>query len=109
MPGEIGNYAIQGEIGHGASSTVVLAKSQTGLVAIKCISKKNIPVSSWVRDRSWGTVPREVAILSKLDHPGIIGFIEKMEDDMVLSLFYQVCLHCHRTSRQSCDQQRIAS
>ncbi|KAI8914165.1 kinase-like domain-containing protein [Gorgonomyces haynaldii] len=74
-----------------------LAKTHSGYilrsdrVCIKAISKSKIPFQDWCRDRKLGSVTREVYILSRLEHPGIIKFVETLQDHD----FFYICMEYH--------------
>lgn len=82
-------YVLGEEIGAGATGFVLAATEiATGKpVTIKFILKERIPVTHWKRDRQMGTVPVEIFMLKRLQHPNIISFIEFFEDN---TFFYLV-------------------
>lgn len=73
-------YEIQREIGRGASSVVYLARqvSVDRLVAIKAISLSAADETSIKRQR------REAAVLSRLQHPGIVQIYDVVEAETLL-------------------------
>lgn len=90
-------YSLGKVLGHGACSIVCLAtlnnsnESQSNesdeLFAVKFIQKDRIPISKWTRDRKLGgSVPLEISILSRIQHPNIIKFIEYFEDEKFIYL-----------------------
>jgi serine/threonine protein kinase len=91
----IAGYLVVSVLGCSHSSVfaaVSTPKSQH--VAIKRLDKLLIATCCWVRSRL-GVVPKEVAILTRLSHPGIIKLIEIVEDD---NFIYIVMERSHHTN-----------
>ena len=84
--GALQKCSILEELGHGVQGKVFSCLYQDKPVAIKCILKSKIPVSDWTRDRALGSVTKEIFILKRLEHKGIIGFVDKLEDEDYLYL-----------------------
>ncbi|KAJ3311946.1 hypothetical protein HDV04_003555 [Boothiomyces sp. JEL0838] len=83
-------YNLERVLGQGVSGTVYKSVriSDNLPTAIKIIPKNSGTIYRWKYDRSLGTtVPMEVFILKRLDFPGIVKFIEFLED---LNYFYLV-------------------
>ena len=75
-------FEIFDTLGSGAYGHVVRARDITtnNTVAIKTISKDKIPFTQFTNDRTRGHIPKEAFILSRLNHPNIIGFIDILQD-----------------------------
>lgn len=76
-------YEIGEILGQGAYGVVWKATSvKTGdKFAIKCSWKKDVPYTYIMRDRQRGLVPQEVFVLSRLQHPNIIRFVDYCHDE----------------------------
>ncbi|KAJ3084412.1 hypothetical protein HK102_000667 [Quaeritorhiza haematococci] len=83
------------EYGAGATGFVVagLRKEDSRDVAVKFILKDRIPVSSWIRDRQAGTIPMEIYILKRLNHPNIVKYLDFYEDNK----FFYFVMESHGT------------
>ncbi|KAG8965714.1 hypothetical protein FRC03_000254 [Tulasnella sp. 419] len=71
--------AVLGSGGYGFVMTAVHLGSGTE-VAVKFILRERVPPNGWAHDPQLGMVPIEVVVLRKVDHPGIIRFIEFFSD-----------------------------
>ena len=87
-PGEVGGYLNEYEdlrtLGRGASGFVQLAKRKKlnkFEVVTKYILKSRIYKENWINDNRYGTIPLEISILCKLDHPNIIKVLEVFQDN----------------------------
>ncbi|RKP02726.1 hypothetical protein CXG81DRAFT_1970, partial [Caulochytrium protostelioides] len=87
-PGFMAHYELNEILGEGISSFVSAStRRRDGMTtATKFLFKERILVSSWVRDRVLGTVPRELSILRRLKHPNIIEFLDCYEDEWYIYL-----------------------
>lgn len=76
------------ELGRGGTGFVMSAtrKSDGADMAVKFMYKDRIPVEHWIRDRALGTVPREVFVLKRLKHKGIVAFDAYFEDEKVRTI-----------------------
>ncbi|KAJ3156611.1 hypothetical protein HDU89_004393 [Geranomyces variabilis] len=76
-------YAVNVELGAGATGFVCAAtrREDSAQVAVKFMYKDRIPITHWLRDRQLGgTVPLEIFILKRLDHPHVVKFLDFFED-----------------------------
>ncbi|KAJ3052821.1 hypothetical protein HK097_005583, partial [Rhizophlyctis rosea] len=89
-------YELTEELGAGATGFVCSARRKTDgvTVAVKFMYKDRIPVTSWLRDRQLGTVPLEVFILKRLNHPSIVKFLGYYED----TKFFYLVMESHGTA-----------
>ncbi|KAI8893458.1 kinase-like domain-containing protein [Globomyces pollinis-pini] len=81
-------------LGEGLSGVVrkAVRKSDKMAVAIKFIRKSSYAITHWKFDRKLGTtVPMEIFILQRLNHPGIVTFIEMIEDPDYFYLVMELC------------------
>ncbi|KAJ3163163.1 hypothetical protein HDU86_002332 [Geranomyces michiganensis] len=82
-PRFVEKYAVKTELGAGATGFVCAAtrREDNAQVAVKFMYKDRIPVTHWLRDRQLGgTVPLEIFILKRLDHPHVVKFLDFFED-----------------------------
>lgn len=82
-------YIFEKTLGAGAYGVVFKSRDKTteANVAIKCICRKSVNYGDLVRHRKYGFIPREAFILSGLNHPNIIKFVDVRHDE---SFFYIV-------------------
>jgi len=87
-------YELKDELGSGASGFVVTAtRVADGIdVAVKFIFKERIPLTSMMIESDGCLVPMEIFILSKVNHPHIVKYIEHFEDDKVGIHIYNVII-----------------
>ena len=77
-PDFVREYALDGELGKGGYGFVMAATHRRDghEVAVKFITKLKIPPVSWSVDDCGRPVPKEARLLSQLDHPGIVKFLD---------------------------------
>lgn len=90
------NYSILAELGSGGYGTVLRALRQQDMqeVAIKIVWRNKMPKEGWVAVTGWEPkllttpvlVPKEAHILRRIDHPGVISFLDYFEDEHFLYL-----------------------
>ena len=95
-------YTIVNELGSGGFGFVVKAlRCRDGLpVAVKFIAKDRVLPRGWydfpVPDGKGGTqmdrLPTEVFLLQKINHPGVVSFVDLFDDD---DFFYLVSSHAY--------------
>ena len=87
-PDFVREYALDGELGKGGYGFVMAARHRRDghEVAVKFITKAKIPPVSWSVDDCGRPVPKEARLLSQLDHPGIVKFLDLFEDDVYFYL-----------------------
>ncbi|CAH2246727.1 PAS domain-containing serine threonine- kinase [Pelobates cultripes] len=93
-----GEYCLEYEtlspLGKGAFGFVWSAKSRDDdgtEVVVKFIRKDKVLDDCWVQDPDLGRVTREIAILSRLQHPNIIEVLNVFEN----ALFFQLVMELH--------------
>ena len=84
------NYTIIDELGSGGFGLVVRAiRKFDGLqVAVKLMWRDRIPKEAWLEAQGWDPkhptmtymIPKEAYVLRKVNHPGIIQYIDLFED-----------------------------
>jgi tRNA A-37 threonylcarbamoyl transferase component Bud32 len=82
--GYLNEYEDLRTLGRGASGFVQLAKRKKldkFEVVTKYILKTRIYKENWINDNRYGTIPLEISILCKLDHPNIIKVLEVFQDN----------------------------
>ena len=82
--GYLNEYEDLRTLGRGASGFVQLAKRkklEKFEVVTKYILKTRIYKENWINDNRYGTIPLEISILCKLDHPNIIKVLEVFQDN----------------------------
>lgn len=88
-------FDVKNPLGSGACGHVVRAidTSVGSTVAIKCMLKSKLCFTRMIRDRERGYIPKEAFIISRLNHPNIIRFVDILQDD----LFYFLITECPTT------------
>ncbi|XP_072474897.1 PAS domain-containing serine/threonine-protein kinase isoform X2 [Notamacropus eugenii] len=86
-------YATLRPIGSGAFGFVWIAKNkkEDQEVVVKFIRKEKVLEDCWVIDPELGKVTREIAILSRMEHPNIIKVIDVFENEG----FFQLVMEKH--------------
>ncbi|KAJ3219910.1 hypothetical protein HDU67_008439 [Dinochytrium kinnereticum] len=81
-------YELGDLLGDGAFGFVFTAKRKRDNfeVAVKFIIKSKIHKDLWVEDLSRSRIPLEVHILKNLSHPGVVRFIDYIEEDKYVLL-----------------------
>lgn len=91
-------YSILESLQSGGYATVFKAVTNDleSFVAIKTIPKKTIKKNNWIIDTSISNVPipKEVSIISKLEHENIIGYKGVHEDDKNIYLVMELPSKC---------------
>ncbi len=84
--GRLQNFEFRKVLGHGKYGQVFLAQSfESGqLVAIKAVHKKDSSIST-------SEVKKEIDILSQVDHPNIVKYLEHFETDHYLYIVMEFC------------------
>lgn len=82
----INDFRISEKVGHGAYGHVVVAKNlnEDTSVVLKFVVKKRIRLNTWVRDKTFGTLPLEIHILRRIrnfPHPNVLLMSDFFEDD----------------------------
>ncbi|KAJ9075919.1 hypothetical protein DSO57_1031042 [Entomophthora muscae] len=93
LPAFASQYAITEELGAGGFGFVVGAihRPSNTKVAVKFLFKNKIPRSQLVVDAVMGCIPRETYILDKVNHPGIVKFLDLFQDQC----FYYMVMELH--------------
>ena len=97
-------YTIVDELGSGGFGLVIRAvRKLDGMqVAVKLMWRDRMPKDAWLHTKGWDikhpfttfAVPKEAYLLRKIDHPGIVSYIDLFEDDLFVYLvsraFYRI-------------------
>ncbi len=81
-------YQLLDELGSGSYGFVMTAchREVDHEVAVKFITKTNIPDHAWVEDEDLGRLPMEVVLLCSVDHVNIVKCIDFFEDGLYFYL-----------------------
>jgi serine/threonine protein kinase len=87
-------YQVGNRIGGGVSGSVFQGKriSDALPVALKVIRKNSLSITNWKHDRNLGTtVPMEIFLLKRLNHPNIVKYVDTLEDAENFYLITELC------------------
>lgn len=80
-------YNVKRQIGAGGHGRVLEATTKDNMVvAIKIIPRTHMHLNRWAVTREDQVLPMEAAILQRIRHPNVIGFLDWFADDEVIYL-----------------------